>query len=204
MARRRGFSFAACALGATDLRRLLPRAERWRRMSTRAAVSQLPLLAIPSNLAPLGKLAGLFVAPVGLCAAAHQFARKGCSQSLRAVLLAAPLTLRSWGHESSFQSGLRNSPYIRARQHRCCECLARDCSAGFNEQLILSLRQTGGPVGRPSTPTSPRRENWRGFSLEFGCRAAGSADMGRSLSHDPGSANYQRLLSYFRCRGEEG
>jgi hypothetical protein len=50
-------------------------------MSTRAAASQLPLLAIPSNLAPLGKLAGLFVAPVGLCAAAHQFARKGCSQS---------------------------------------------------------------------------------------------------------------------------
>ena len=124
-------------------------------MSTRAAVSQLPLLAIPSNLAPLGKLAGLFVAPVGLCAAAHQFARKGCSHSLRAVLLAAPLTLRSWGHESSFQSGLRNSPYIRARQHRCCECLARDCSAGFNEQLILSLRQTGGPVGRPSTRLRP-------------------------------------------------
>ena len=45
-------------------------------MSTRAAVSQLPLLAIPSNLAPLGKLAGLFVAAVGLCAAAHQFARR--------------------------------------------------------------------------------------------------------------------------------
>ena len=61
-------------------------------------------------------------------------------------------------NEISFQSGLRDSPYIRARQHRCCECLARDCSAGFNEELISRLGQTGGPAGRRSRPHSPRWE----------------------------------------------
>ena len=110
-----------------------------------------------SLTSPARKPAG-FCCPGGLCAAARQFIKYGCSQSLRAVLLAAPLTLRSWGHESSFQSGLRNSPYIRARQHRCCECLARDCSAGFNEELISRLGQTGGPAGPRSRPRSPRWE----------------------------------------------
>ena len=143
-------------------------------MDTRAAAATG--VRVPLSLHPPGNRRG-FCCPGGLCAAARQFARNGCSQSLRAVLFAA-FTLRSWGHENSFQSGLRNSPYIRARQHRCCECLARDCSAGFNEQLISRLGQTGGPAGRPSAPIRPAgklagfflaapclssRRNWRGF-----------------------------------------
>jgi hypothetical protein len=69
------------------------------------------------------------------------------------------------GYENSFQSGLRNSAGIRARQHRCCECPARDRSAGFNEQLIRAWAQTDGPPGPPSAPSAPLPGNWRGFSM---------------------------------------
>jgi hypothetical protein len=107
-------------------------------------------------------------------------------------------SLRSWGYEISVQNGLRNSPYIRAGQHGCCECLARDCSAGCNEQLIRGLGRRAAPQVVPLPPTSPRPETWRGFSLEFSCRAAGSADMSDHFRHDlPGS------MSRCSLRGRE-
>ena len=51
---------------ATDLGGYLARCGALAQDEHAGGGSQLPLLAIPSNLAPLGKLAGLFVAPVGL------------------------------------------------------------------------------------------------------------------------------------------
>jgi hypothetical protein len=122
-------------------------------MDTRAAAATG--VRVPLSLHPPGNRRG-FVAPAD-CVLPHVNSLSTDVVSLCAVLLAA-FTLRSWGYEISVQSGLRNSPYIRARQHRCCECLARDCSAGFNEELISRLGQTGGPAGRRSRPHSPRWE----------------------------------------------
>ena len=102
---------------------ILPDAERWRRMSTRSAV-----------LNSRCSRNGVFVAPAGLCAAARQLSRNGCSHPSARCF--SPRTLRGRGHENSFQCGLHNGAHIRARQHRCYECSARDCPAGFNEQLI--------------------------------------------------------------------
>ena len=81
-----------------------------------------------------GKLVGFFVGPPE-CVLPH------VNSLGRDVVLPSRGTFRranssKLGHENSFQRGLRNSAHIRARQHRCCECPARDCSAGFNEQLI--------------------------------------------------------------------
>ena len=137
-----------------------------------------------------------------MCANPHDPARSGCTSN--SAVFSHRAALRSKGHENSFPRGLRNGPHFRGRQHCCCQCSARDCSAGSQRKQFAvevgstrrspNFRHRRGSSTLVHQAVSPRNRAERQLGAESwagGCiRRCGFA--GRFFRADAHCTHYQR------------